>query len=166
MKDKDAFGELYDIYIDKIYRFVYFKVSSSAEAEDLTSQIFLKVWQLILDNKIKTGQSFQAFLYTLARNTVIDFYRHSRKEKGDISLEEAADISAAGEIEKEIDIKIEMERLSLKLKKLKSEYREALVLHYINELSIKEIAEILNKKRGAVRVLLHRAVNSLKEILK
>ena len=165
LKDKEAFAELYDLYLDKIYRFVYFKVSNISEAEDLTSQIFLKVWQLTLEGKIKTELSFQSFLYKVARNIVIDYYRSSKNKLQPVSLDEAIDIpdtkiiSQEQAVEKEIDKK-EIEK---KLKKLKSEYQEIIILHYLNELSIKEIAGILNKKKGNVRVILQRALAALKE---
>jgi len=165
LKDKEAFGELYDLYLDKIYRFVYFKVSSVPEAEDLTSQIFLKIWQLSLEGKIKVGQSFQAFLYKIARNIVIDYYRSSRNKVQSVSLDQVAEITDDKVVnqEQEMEREIEKEDLEKKLKKLKSEYQEIIILHYLNELSIKEIADILNKKKGNVRVILHRALKALKE---
>ncbi|MFA5318538.1 MAG: RNA polymerase sigma factor [Patescibacteria group bacterium] len=165
LKDKEAFSKIYDLYLDKIYRFVYFKVSSVPEAEDLTSQIFLKIWQLSLEDKIKTEKSFQAFLYKVARNTVIDYYRDSRNRKQTIPLEEAAntpDEKTAAQ-DRDMDRKIEKEELAEKIKKLKSEYQEIIILHYLNELSIKEIADILKKRKGNVRVMLHRALKALKE---
>lgn len=164
LKDKEAFGQLYDIYIDRIYRFIYFKVSKKEEAEDLTSQVFLKIWQHALEGKIKLGVSFQALLYKTARNLIIDYYRHAQGiyslEEGEEKGQEIADESE--DTEKKIDEATELENIEEKLKTLKSEYQEIIVLHYINELSVKEIADILNKKSGAVRVTLHRALKTLK----
>ena len=74
-KDPDAFGELYNIYVDQIFRFIYFKVSRKEEAEDLTAEVFLKTWQYINEEKAKKIDNLKAFLYQTARNSVIDFYR-------------------------------------------------------------------------------------------
>jgi len=163
LKDKTAFEQLYDLYIDKIYRFIYFKVSNVSDAEDLTSQTFLKIWQLVLEGKIKGGQSFQAFLYKVARNIVIDSYRISRKREGTVSLDEAMNIADAHTVEQEVGEKMEKEEIEARLKKLKREYQEVIILHYLNELSIKEIADILDKKKGNIRVMIHRALKALKD---
>lgn len=165
LKDKEAFSKLYDFYLDRIYRFIYFKVASGDEAEDLTSQTFLKIWQLALEGRVKVNESFQSLLYKVARNLVIDYYRRSNKEKGKVSLTEAAHIVAERDAgaEQTTDVKIEMEKIEQRLKKLKSEYQEIIVLHFINELTIKEIANALEKKRGNVRVTLHRALKALKD---
>jgi RNA polymerase sigma-70 factor (ECF subfamily) len=72
--DKEAFGELYDFYAPKIYRFVRLKVDSQETAQDLTSEAFLKIWQHIQDQR-KIRERFQSLLYKIARNLVIDFYR-------------------------------------------------------------------------------------------
>jgi len=164
LKDKESFSHLYDFYLDKIYRFIYFKVTSVSEAEDLTSQTFLKIWQLALEGKIKVNESFQSLLYKVARNLVIDYYRSSNREKNKISLEEAAHIAEAdAHLDQAADVKIEMEIIGRRLKKLKSEYQEIIILHFINELTIKEIANILEKKRGNIRVTLHRALKALRD---
>ncbi|MFA6551248.1 MAG: RNA polymerase sigma factor [Patescibacteria group bacterium] len=164
LKDKDAFSALYDLYLDKIYRFIYFKVPTVAEAEDLTSQVFLKIWQMALSERIKIGESFQSLIYKIARNLVIDHYRSSAQERNSVSLDEAINIARHEELDNKTDVKLEMEKIGQKLRKLKSEYQEIIVMHFIDELTIKEIANILDKKRGNVRVTIHRALKALKEI--
>ena len=164
LKDASAFEEIYNSYIDKIYRFIYFKVETKQEAEDLTSQTFLKIWQYAIEGKIKTKESFQSFVYQVARNTVIDYYRSSQKKKAnEVDLQNAENISSKESPEKELDKKIDIQNLEKKIKQLKNEYQEAIMLHYINELSIEEISKIINKKRGTVRVLLYRAIKALKD---
>ena len=74
------FSQLYDEYLGRIYRFIYFKVCSEAIAQDLTSEVFTRLWkQISLDKEVKNPS---AFLFTLAKNIVIDYYRESDKEKG------------------------------------------------------------------------------------
>jgi RNA polymerase sigma-70 factor (ECF subfamily) len=163
-KEAEAFEILYDAYSERLYRFIYFKVTNRQEAEDLSSQTFLKIWQYALEGKLKTKESFQAFIYKVARNTVIDHYRASQKKKKDVSLDAAATVADQHSPADVMDTTLAMSRVEEKLRSLKSEYQEVLVLHYLNELSIHEIASIVDKKKGAVRVLLHRALKALKDL--
>jgi len=166
LKDKEAFSQLYDLYLNKIYRFIYFKVPTVSETEDLTAQTFLKIWQSVLGHKIKLNESFQSYIYKIARNLVIDYYRSQNKEKGNVALEEAVNIARTEILERQTDAKMEMERIALQLKQLKSEYREIIVMHFIDELTVKEIAAVLEKKRGHIRVMIHRALKALKDVQK
>jgi len=70
-KDKESFMKAYDLYVDDIYRFISFKVKTKEEAEDISSQVFLKVWNHIRENSVKEFKTLRALLYTTARNTVI-----------------------------------------------------------------------------------------------
>ncbi len=164
-KDHVAFGQFYDIYVDKIYRFVYFKVNSEDDAKDLTSEVFLKTWQYIkADKAIK---NLNAFIYMVARNCVIDFYRaRSRKtENEEIISETHFNIAEDSLLLKKMNDS-EVAAVLVALSALKEEYREAIILHYLDELSVKEMSHILEKSPGAVRVLLYRALNALKSAVK
>ena len=164
-KDNEAFGELYDLYIEKIYRFVFIKLSNKEEAEDITSDVFLKTWNyLIADKKQFEIKSFSGLIYRIARNTLVDFFRHKsvRREYGIETLE---DIGEDSELIEKIDVKHEVDNIMHVLKKMKREYQEIILLRYIEELSIAEIAEILEKRKTNVRVTLHRALKILKELL-
>ncbi|MDP3899804.1 MAG: RNA polymerase sigma factor [bacterium] len=162
LKDKDAFAQIYDSYIEKIYRFIYFKVDNTAVAEDLTSQTFLKIWQQTLQGNIKVRDSLQALIYATARNTVIDFYRRNSLRRT-TDLDSVAEIAQDTSLSDQIADRQQFGEIEEKLKQLKSEYQEIIVLHYINELSISEIAAVLNKNKGAIRVTLHRAIQALKQ---
>ena len=83
--DTESFGRIFDFYQEKIYRFVYLKVATGEDAEDITAETFLKAWQYIKEGK--KVQSLQAFLYQVARNLVVDFYR--KKVAQTESLEDA-----------------------------------------------------------------------------
>jgi RNA polymerase sigma-70 factor (ECF subfamily) len=161
-KDPDAFGEIYDLYVSKIYRFIYFKVSSVEEAEDLTSEVFLKTWQYVSDGK--EIENLNAMLYKIARNIVIDFYRDRAKKE---ILEEELLVKAEVKKDelKKLQINLDLKDIEESLRELKDEYREIIILRFIEELSISEIALILEKSKGAVRVLIFRALETLKEVL-
>lgn len=159
LKDAEAFASLYDTYIDRIYRFVYFKVGTVETAQDLVSQTFLNIWQYALEGKIKASQSFQALLYTTARHVVIDHYR---KHKPTAELNEAMGVADdTADPAREIERQLDRAAIEGRLQQIKSEYQEVIVLHYLNEVSIKEIATILGKRPGTVRVTLHRALKAL-----
>ena len=169
-KDPEAFGRIYDQYSEKIYRFIFFKVSNIQEAEDITSEVFLKAWQYLVDKgKNKTIENLNAFLYTVARNSIIDFYRKKSKEaanEAELNHDAIGQVADKGQdIEEKAAIGSEMQIIQDAIKELKEEYRELITLRYLNELSIKEIAKILDKSRGAVRVSLFRATKTLKSFL-
>jgi len=162
-KDPEAFAKLYDLYVRRIYRFVFFKVSSHEEAEDITSEVFLKAWHYINENEQKKIMSFSGLLYRLARNAVIDLYR-KRSKKVEVSLENV-EIVEEEKLTKELDTKIEIKKIMNSLEKLKHEYKEIVILRYVDGLETGEIAEITGKGRVAVRVTLHRALKRLKKDL-
>lgn len=167
-KDKDAFVRAYDLYLDDIYRFIYFKVSSREEAEDLTSAVFLKAWDYIQNNNLIDYKTLKALFYKIARNLVIDHYRKKSVQLNvslDADPDKTVDIKDdKQDIEKRVEFLSEFSEIEKKLLQLKYEYREVVMLRFINELSISEVAEVLDKPRGNVRVLLHRAIAALKKI--
>lgn len=160
--DPEAYAELYDKYVKQIYRFIYFKVSSVEEAEDLTSEVFLKAWNY-LQTKSDIN-SFSGLLYRIARNCIVDLYRR-KGGRPTLVISEEKEYGDAGKWCQEINNKVESERVFKELKKLKQEYQEVITLRYVDELSIDEIAEITGKGRIAVRVTLHRALKRLKIFL-
>ena len=108
----------------------------------------------------------QAWLYKIAYNKVIDFYRH-RAVAGETPIDDLLlkKLSDEGTAVKKMETQNEMEELIKSLRVLKDEYREALTLRFIDELSVGEIAEILNKSQVGARVLLHRALKTLKKVM-
>lgn len=165
--DRLAFIKAYNLYVDQLYRFIYFKVGSREEAEDLCSAVFLKTWNYILGNSLKEHKTLKALLYKIARNLIIDHYRKN-KDKETVSLDSDKGIEVVDEKQnqaREIELKTDLLVLETKLPELKDEYREVIILRFVNELSIKEIAEILGKQKGNVRILIFRALKALRELL-
>ncbi len=165
--DQAAFIKAYDLYIDQLYRFIYFKVGSREEAEDLCSSVFLKTWNYILGNNLKDHKTLKALLYKIARNLIIDYYRKN-KAKETVSLDDDAAREITDEkqnLKYDLELKADLLVLETKLPELKDEYREVIILRFINELSIKEISEILDKSKGNVRVLIYRSLNAFKQLL-
>jgi RNA polymerase sigma-70 factor (ECF subfamily) len=141
-------------------------VSSAEEAEDITAETFLKIWEYIFNNK--RIENLNAFTYQIARNLVIDFYRKKAQQKivvkeNDEELERVVDPSLP--VDKRMELASDVEQLEKYLRQLKEEYREIIILRHIDELSISEIAKVLNKTNGNVRVLAHRALTTLKALI-
>lgn len=166
-RDPDAFGELYDEYAPRIYRFIYFKVRSPEDAEDLTAEVFLKAWNHISEER--EIHNFNALLYRIARNAVADYYRQGNQQEI-LSLEEKIETEENLQLFAEFNSnqlaeQSEKEDLLKALGKLKEEYREVLTMRFIDEMSVAETAEVLDRSGVSVRVLQHRAINALQRIL-
>ncbi|MFA5644600.1 MAG: RNA polymerase sigma factor [Patescibacteria group bacterium] len=166
-RDQSAFEELYDQSIDDIYRFIYFKIGKKDEANDLSSSVFLKTWEHIQKNSISNKETLRALLYKIARNVIIDYYRQRRGDN--LSLDDENNkidvVDEEYNLEMEITVKDDHDRLMLKIMELKNEYREILIMRFVNDLSLEEIADITGKKKINVRVILHRAIKALKEMV-
>jgi RNA polymerase sigma-70 factor (ECF subfamily) len=167
-KDKEAFGKFYDLYISRIYRFIFFKVNSIHDAQDITSEVFLKIWQYVKEDR--DIKNLNAFTYMVARNSVIDFYRQrSKKEDREETIEEnrmPMIIDEDSDLLKKQNISFDVQRMMAGLDNLKDEYKEIIALRFLDELSIEEISQILGKTKGTIRVLIHRALNALKGCVK
>lgn len=158
-QDAEAYALLYDKYHQRINRYITMKMPSLNEAEELVSEVFLRGWDYATTNKV---DNFNALLYRISRNLIADFYR-SRVITGPI--EEAEELLSTGHsLEEGVMIREEFRHIMQKLKLLKEEYQDILVMHYLDEMSIPEIASALQKKPNNVRVTLHRARKALKEV--
>jgi RNA polymerase sigma-70 factor (ECF subfamily) len=156
--DANAFGLLYDGYIERIYRYIYFRVTDDETAEDLTSQVFSKAWEN-LDRYKPSGAPFIAWLYTIARNAVIDHFR-TRKET--VALDEVASLSSSGPSPDEVvELHFETEALRDALQSLTDEQQQVVVLKFIAGMATDEIAKQLGKRPSAIRALQMRGLQAL-----
>ena len=153
----EAFGQIYDGCVDRVYRFVYFRVSDEPTAEDLTSQVFLKAWQNL--GRYRPTGPILAWLYAIARNTVIDHYRTFKQT---VSLDEAAPIAAEdGRLDELVEFQFEMQSLQESMQYLTEEQQEVLILKFIAEFDTDQIARKMGKSEGAIRALQMRALQAL-----
>jgi RNA polymerase sigma-70 factor (ECF subfamily) len=160
--DGEAFAQLYDDSIERIYRYIYFRVTDEQTAEDLTSQVFFKAWEN-LERCKSTGAPFIAWLYTIARNAVIDYYR---TRKNTVALEEASSLASEEPApDEEIELQFETESLRQALQELTEDQQQVIILKFIAGMSTDEIAEHLGKRAGAVRALQMRALQALAGIM-
>lgn len=156
-----AYGELYERYLDEIFRYVYYRVARNRqEAEDLAQTVFIKAWEVIMKNRTKEYH-FRGLLYQIARNTTIDRWR---TQKDTVPLE---DLPADGMEDdspgpEEHSIRRERaEKLAARIRDLEPRMQDVIVCRFINELSHAETAKILGLTEGHVRVLQHRALKKI-----
>jgi RNA polymerase sigma-70 factor, ECF subfamily len=165
--DRTAYGELYGRYIDRIYRYIYFKVGQRAEAEDLTSQTFLKAWDAIGDYEWR-NHPFGAWLFRIAHNLVVDHHRSRREnvplDNATPQLEHRASRDAIRP-ERAMSELVTMDRVRHAVSRLTEEQQQVVILRFFEEMSTGEVAELMGKRRGAIRGLQFRALSALRDLL-
>ena len=158
--DASAFGELYERYRDAIYRYCLSRTGTAHDAEDLTSDVFVKALHSI-DRYQERGLPFVAFLYRIARNAAID---RSRTLKQPLSVDELVIEPASRQnVEAEATLAVDRSILLAALTKLKTEHRDVIVMRFIEGYSALEVAAALGKTEGAIRTLQHRALERLRK---
>lgn len=161
--DTEAFAKLYDIFIQPIYRYIFFKVKKN-EALDLTEAVFLKVWEH-LKSYSKLKGAFSSWVFKIAHNTVIDHYR-AQREHVDLDSVVLPDESREGDPKLLTENRLNQALLNKALAKMKKKYQDILILRYVNGLETPEIARIMRRSEGSLRILKFRALQELKKILK
>ncbi len=162
--DAEAFGMVYDCYVDQIFRYLYYRVGSHALAEDLTSETFLRALRRI-DSFTYTGKDIGAWFTTIARNLVTDHVKSSRfKLEGSTADMLDADRADDG-IEQQVLDKLQNAALLDAVRLLKPEQQECVVLRFLQGLNIAETAEVMGRSEGAVKQLQLRAVRALAKLL-
>ena len=155
------FSQIYDQHVKKIYRFIYLKVSLVETAEDLSSEVFLRLYRHIQKNNPVIDNP-QAFLYQIARNVIADHYRSKKVtvvsiEKTTIEIEDIQE-----KTKEQGEVSLEMDRIKEAIAKLQSDYQDLIIWRYVDELTVPEIAQITGKTEENVRVGVHRAMQALK----
>jgi RNA polymerase sigma-70 factor, ECF subfamily len=162
--DGEAFGKLYDQYVDLVYRFIYFRVNDRALAEDFTSETFLRALRRISSITYQ-GRDIGAWFVTIARNIIYDNSKSARNRL-EISTGEFFE-SAEFEPSPEASVidSLTSETLIAGIKQLNDEQRECVVLRFIHGLSVSETAAAMGKNDGAIKALQHRAVRKLGDLI-
>jgi RNA polymerase sigma-70 factor (ECF subfamily) len=161
--DPDALAELYDRYAPRMYAYIYRRVSDSALAEDLTSELFVRVLRSIRNSRFWHG-SFLPWLYRIAHNLVVDSYRR-RPAVPPVSLDEALTSSGEGDPLDAVQHAQARERLQAALRRLTLEQQEVLALRFGEGLTAREVAQVIRKNTGAVEALQRRALATLQRLL-
>ncbi|HVT20365.1 MAG TPA: sigma-70 family RNA polymerase sigma factor [Mycobacteriales bacterium] len=164
--DGEAFGELYDAYVDLVHRYISHRVGNHALAEDLTSETFLRALRRI-GSFTWQGRDFGAWLVTIARNLIADHFKSSRYklEQSTPDVIDAGGDSRAEGPENEVLTGITNAALLAAVRQLGQEQQECIVLRFLQGMSVAETAAILGKNEGAVKALQYRAVKALGRLL-
>jgi RNA polymerase sigma-70 factor, ECF subfamily len=168
--DADAFGELYDRYVDVVFRYISYRVGSRQLAEDLTSETFLRALRRI-GSFTWQGRDVGAWFVTIARNLIADHYKSSRY-KLELTTEDVSDVSGAastrmvedspeGAVLESMQNRVLLEAVT----KLNSEQQECIALRFLQGLSVAETAKVMGKNEGAIKALQYRAVRTLGRLL-
>lgn len=160
--DSTSFGKIYDLLLDRVYRFVYFRIGNKEETEDLTQVIFFKIWQNLVKYQQRDGVPFEAWVFRIARNQLADYYR---VKKITIPIDEIEIEDTKPSPEQIADNVLNKDRVLKGLKKLNDSYREIIIMKFIEDLSNKEISKILKKQESYVRVLQNRALKALRKVI-
>jgi RNA polymerase sigma-70 factor, ECF subfamily len=158
--DRAAFAQLYDRYVDLVYRYIYYRVGSHTLAEDLTSETFVRALRSIGGFRWQ-GRDIAAWLTTIARNLVNDHVKSSRFRLEVCTADTLDTDSRAGGPEDEVLIRISNARLLEALRRLTPEQQECVVLRFLEGLNVAETARAMGRREGAVKQLQLRAVRAL-----
>lgn len=163
--DQTAFGELYDRFAEKIFRFIKIKVQDQGQAEDILQDVFVKAWQGIPNLHTKDLQ-FSAWLYTVARNTMNDYFRKKYRRPEFVEFNDEVDVQSSESVEHRISAQQDGKLIQSALKELPAQYAQVVELRFLQQMSVTETAQILGKTGLAIRVLQHRALKRLQEVIK
>lgn len=160
---REAFASLYDLFVTPVYKYIFFRVSSSDIAEDLTSEVFFRVLRGLKGYKKQKNMPFSAWVFRIAKNILIDYYRKSvpTEEIPENIIDESREADSTQKTETDI----ERERIEKALKLLPDMQSQALALKYFSDRKNTEIAAILEKSETAVRILQSRGLKKLKSLL-
>lgn len=169
--DGDAFGELYLMHLDAIYRYVYFRVGGALDAEDLTEQVFLQAWKALPEYEPRSAR-FSSWLYRIAHNVIVDYYRSHRplmtmehvENQGHMDAIDVCSEPKASLVDQVIKDE-EDAALAAAIAQLPEDQQQVIVLRFIEGHSHAYVAQLLNKSEGACRVIQHRALAALNKLL-
>jgi RNA polymerase sigma-70 factor (ECF subfamily) len=160
--ERDAFGELYERYIDRIFNYVYYRTGNTHDAEDLTARVFQRAMNHI-HNYTDRGVPFSAWLYRIAHNLVANWHR-DRSRKQEIPITDMPVLPAKGEHPETKLVSTEEQSALLKLiRKLPPERQHLLILKFVENLSNAEIGQIMGRSEGAIKSLYHRTLLALRD---
>ena len=163
--DAASFAGLYELFYDKIFRYVFFKTGDRTEAEDITEEVFVKMLESIRSFRWK-GPPFSSWLFRIAHNLVVDHFRKAARRKT-TSLDEAGQVSASSmDIDRHLDIELSMRDVHEAMENLTMLQKEVISLRFAAGLSVRETARSMGKKENAVKALQHSAVIKLRSLLR
>lgn len=160
--DKETyFFSLMQRYQDRLFRYSYFRTNNREVATDIVQDIFMKVWKYIASGKDIEHE--EAFLYRIAKNSVIDFFKKRKSISLDFLEEKGFDMAAADDTLRETEKNADLEYLTELIDTLDEDQKQLLLLRYGEEMSLEDIALLYEKTPNAIAVRIHRIISKLQE---
>lgn len=160
--DKDAFGQIYNLFWQRIFRYCKYNLAGHGhDAQDICQETFFRAYKSLPSFNQRKGGSFQAYLFRIARNLIIDA---SRKKK-DVLLKDYWEIEKDEDLEGNLDRELEAQKIRKALSQLVDLDRHIIILRHFEEMTTAEVAKTVNMREGALRVRLHRIHMKLKELV-
>ncbi|GAB4487837.1 MAG: hypothetical protein Fur0016_05400 [Anaerolineales bacterium] len=159
--DREAFGMLYERYVDRIFNYVYYRTGNMSDAEDLTARVFQRAMNHIV-NYTDRGVPFSAWLYRIAHNLVANWHR-DRTRRQEIPLSDVSLVAKSEHPESNLVHTEQQEALLRLIRSLPAERQTLLILKFVEHLSNAEIGQIMGRSEGAVKSLYHRTLFSLRD---
>ena len=164
---EQVFISAYDEYADAIFRHCFFRVSDRERAKELSQEVFVRAWEYLKKHSDDEVENMQALLYHIARNLIIDEYRGRKKQSVSLDvLNEEDGFDPADNGHEEIIRASEMGEVKKAMEELPDHFREDLLLRYVDDMGVKDVAELLGEKENAISVRIHRGIAELRKILK
>ena len=160
--DPEAFSYLYEKNVTRIYNYIFYRIGSATDAEDLTSRVFYRAFGHI-NNYVEKGVPFSAWLYRIAHNLIANWHRDNLRRK-EVPLEDHLDLpQKIDQPERMLEKNQEMALLLKAIRRISPERQQLILLKYLEDLSNAEIALIMGRSEGAIKSLYHRALIALRE---
>ncbi len=161
--DPQAFGEIYQRHLDAIYRYIFFRTDDSQDAEDLTEEVFLSAWEALPKYR-DFGFPFRAWLYRIAHNAVVDYHRRKKLLVIEPIIDQDFPDGSSGLLHDVINLE-QARNIAAAITLLPEDHQQVIILRFIEGLSYSEVAQIIKKSEGACRMIQHRALKNLAQLL-
>ncbi len=161
--DREAYGLVYDLLFDDLFRYISWNVASTQDAQDLTAEVFLRALRA-LDRFEAARSTARAWLFTIARNIVIDYHRR-RARRPEQPLDSGSEPAAEQHLESTMESQAASDAVSAAMRKLNEEQRQVVTLKFFSGMSNAEVAAVMGKKEGAINAMQYRALNRMGKIL-
>lgn len=161
--DTEAYGLVYDLLFDDLFRYISWNVASTQDAQDLTAEVFLRALKAL--DRFETARSTaRAWLFTIARNLVIDHHRR-RARRPESPLETESEPVSNEHLAMAVESQAASEAVRAAMEELNEEQRQVLTLKFFSGMSNAEVAEVMRKKEGAINAMQYRALHRMGKIL-
>ncbi|MHC1740896.1 MAG: RNA polymerase sigma factor [Anaerolineaceae bacterium] len=160
--DPEAFSYIYELFVSRIYSYIFYRIGSDIDAEDITSRVFYRAFGHI-SNYVDKGVPFSAWLYRIAHNLIANYHRDNHRRK-EVPLEDHLELPAhIDHPEQALEKSQEMDLLLRAIRRLSPDRQQLLILKFVEDYSNAEIGDIMGKSEGAIKSLYHRALIALRE---